>query len=232
MKFILSLLILFTSSFAIAQSADEIVSKHIEAIGGMSNWSKLNTAYTEFSVDNNGMKIPIKMWASHMKGMRMEFEIQGMKGIQVVTDKDGWSHMPFMGKADPEPTNEEQLKAERSQLDLRGQLVDYKAKGSSIESLGEDVIEGVEVHKIKLTDKDKVETTYFIDKETNFVIKSVTKVTFQGKEMDSETIFSNYKKINDLYFPFTMNSQNGPMEIQKIDLNPVIDEAIFKMPTK
>jgi hypothetical protein len=42
----------------------------------------------------------------------------------------------------------------------------------------------------------------------------------------------NYKKIGDIYMPHTMNSGMGIMEIEKIEINPKVDEAIFKMPAK
>lgn len=232
MKSLIFSFLLFTSTMAVSQTADGIVAKHLESIGGIDNWNKINTSYTEITTDMGGVKVPIKMWQSHMKGMRVEFEIQGMTGIQVITDKDGWSLMPFMGKADPEPTNEEQLKMAQSQLDLRGQLVDYASKGSTIEYLGEDEVEGVEVFKIRLTDKNKTETNYFMDKENYYIVKSTTKTTFQGQEVENTTVYSNYKKVDNVFFPFSMNGQMGQVDIQKLELNPKIDEAIYKMPTK
>jgi outer membrane lipoprotein-sorting protein len=226
--------LLFTlfSFSLLGQSADEIVNNHVKAIGGIENWTKLNTIYMEMSTDMQGQKLPIKMWQVHEKAMRIEFVVQGMTGIQVVTDKDGWSLMPFMGQKDPEPTNEEQLKQAQSQLDIHGQLINYEAKGSSIEYLGEDEIEGVEVYKLRLTDKNKIETTFFIDKESYYIVKSVTKTSFQGQEIEAPSIYSNYKKIGDIYMPHTMNSGMGIMEIEKIEINPKVDETIFKMPAK
>ena len=66
-----------------------------------------------------------------------------------------------MGQTKPEPTNEEALKSARSQLDIRGQLLDYKIKGSTVEYLGEDEDEGVEVYKIRLTDANKTRNNLF-----------------------------------------------------------------------
>lgn len=214
-----------------AQTADEIINNHIKAIGGAENWNKVNSMYSEMSSDMGGMKIPIKVWQQHMKGMRVEFEVQGMTGIQVVTDKDGWSLMPFMGQTKPEPTNEEALKSARSQLDIRGQLVDYKAKGSTVEYLGEDEDEGVEVYKIRLTDANKTETTYFIDKENYLAIKSVSKVSFQGQEIDAVTKMSNYKDVGGVLIPHSIDSMStGKMELVKAELNPAIDAEKFVMP--
>ncbi len=230
MKQIFILLFLtFTSILGFSQSADEIINNHIKAIGG-EKWNNLNTMYSEMSSDMGGMKIPIKVWQQHMKGMRVEFEVQGMTGIQVVTDKNGWSLMPFQGQTKPEPTNEEQLKSARSQLDIRGQFMDYKTKGSAVEFLGEDEEDGVEVYKIKLTDKEKTETTYFIDKSNFLVIKSLTKAVFQGKEVEISTKFSNYKEVMGLLMPHSIDGQMGKIDFLKIDINPSLEATKFDMP--
>ena len=222
------LAVVFTLS---AQTADEIIDNHIKAIGGAAKWNELNSMYSEMTTDMGGMKIPIKIWQQHMKGMRVEFEVQGMTGIQVVTDKDGWSLMPFMGQTKPEPTNEEALKSARSQLDIRGQLLDCKGKGSTVEYLGEDEDEGVEVYKIRLTDSNKTETTYFIDKESYLLIKAVSKVNFQGQEIDAVTKMSNYKDVGGILIPHSVDSMStGKMEIVKTEINPAIAEDKFAMP--
>lgn len=222
---------LLVTSIAWSQTADEIIDNHIKAIGGAQKWNEINTMYSEMTSDMGGMKIPIKIWQQHMKGMRVEFEVQGMTGIQVVTDKDGWSLMPFMGQTKPEPTNEEALKSARSQLDIRGQLLDYKAKGSTVEYLGEDEDEGVEVYKIRLTDSNKTETTYFIEKESYLMIKAVSKVNFQGQEIDAVTKMSNYKDVGGIKIPHSVDSMStGKMEIVKTEINPAIAEDKFAMP--
>ncbi|MBK8702038.1 MAG: hypothetical protein IPN29_21695 [Saprospiraceae bacterium] len=232
MKKLLSFLTLVLATFILsAQTADEIIDNHIKAIGGAEKWNSLNSMYSEMSMDMGGMKVPIKIWQEHMKGMRVEFTVQGMTGIQVVTEKDGWSLMPFQGQTKAEPTNEELLKNQRSQLDIRGQLLDYKAKGSTVEFLGEDEDEGVEVYKLRLTDKNKSETTYFIEKSSFLILKTMTKVKFQGQEFDGITKFSNYKEIGGLLLPHSVDSnQMGRMEIVSGEINPVIDAEKYSMP--
>jgi hypothetical protein len=186
--------------------------------------------YTEANSDFGGTKLPIKMWAINNKAMKVEFTLQGMTGIQVVTDKDGWSLMPFMGQTKPEPTPEEQLKAGQSGLDIQSEFIDYAAKGSSVEYLGEDTEEGVEVYKIKLTDKTKTETTYFIDKESYYIIKETSKAMMQGQEVENATTYGNYKTVGNIVLPYSMTGSMGNMNIDKYDINVAVDEKIFVMP--
>jgi outer membrane lipoprotein-sorting protein len=229
-QFFLMGLFLVISFFSWAQTADEIIQKHIDAIGGADNWRKINTMTMQGSSDMGGMKIPITMSTIHKKALRVEFEVQGMKGIQVVTDKDGWSLMPFMGQTKAEPTPEEQLKSAQSELDIQGDLIDYAAKGNEVEALGEEEVDGVETYKIKLTEANKNETTYFFDKENYMILKAVLKATIQGQEVEQATSFGNYKKVGDITMPYSMTGPMGVMEITDIKVNPTIDSTIFDMP--
>jgi hypothetical protein len=229
-QFFLFTFLMAYSMVTFAQSADEIIANHLKAIGGAENWKKVTSTYAEMSSDMGGVKIPIKMWGIHNKGMKVEFVVQGMTGIQVVTDKDGWSLMPFMGQTKAEPTPEDQLVSARAQLDIQGDLIDYAAKGSVVELLGEDTEEGVEVYKVKLTDKDKNETTYFVDKETSYIIKEVSKSMVQGQEVENAATFSNFKKVGDLVFPFATSGGMGNMVFEKIEINVPVDTAMFAMP--
>ena len=213
-----------------AQTADDIINKHVNAIGGADNWRKINTIKMKASSDAGGFKIPITVTSVQNKAMRVEFEVQGMTGIQVVTDKDGWSLMPFMGQTKAEPTPEEQLKGSRSELDIQGDLIDYAKKGSEVEALGEEEIEGVEAYKVRVIDATKTETTYFFDKESYMILKSSTKATIQGQEVEQETVYGNYKKVGDITMPYTMTGPMGVMEVTEILINPVIDATIFDMP--
>jgi hypothetical protein len=138
--------------------------------------------------------------------------------------------MPFMGQTKAEPTPEDQLVSARAQLDIQGDLIDYAAKGSVVELLGEDTEEGVEVYKVKLTDKDKNETTYFVDKETSYIIKEVSKSMVQGQEVENAATFSNFKKVGDLVFPFATSGGMGNMVFEKIEINVPVDTAMFAMP--
>jgi hypothetical protein len=230
-QFLILTLFLGFSVFSNAQTADEIINKHIEAIGGKAAWDKINSLYAEISM-NQGIEIPAKIWTVNEKAFRVEFTVQGMTGIQVVTDKDGWGLMPFMGQTKPEPTPTEQVKAGQSQLDLKGELIDYKAKGSTVEAIGEEDVEGVETYKIKVTDKDKTETTYYIDKETYYIVKSESKVMLQGQEQMSATVYGDYKKVGDVIMAYSMQGggMGGTMTVKKYEINPTVDMSIFEMP--
>ena len=57
----------------------------------------------------------------------------------------------------------------------------------------------------------------------------------QGAEREMETIFSNYKDVDGIIFPFSLIVQMGgqtimDMKMEEIIINPDVDEYFFKMP--
>ncbi|MBK8702040.1 MAG: hypothetical protein IPN29_21705 [Saprospiraceae bacterium] len=118
---LVSLMVVFKMD---AQLGNKIVKNHLKAIGGVEKWNSLNTLYMEVVMDMGGLQIPVKIWQEHMKGIRVEFTVQGLTGIQVATEKDGWSLMPFQGQDKAEPTDEELLKNQRSQFNIRGKITE------------------------------------------------------------------------------------------------------------
>ncbi|MEN9684530.1 MAG: hypothetical protein RLZZ28_316 [Bacteroidota bacterium] len=229
-KTILSIALLFVAGFALnAQTADEIIGKYITAIGGAEKWSKVQSVKVEGQIEVQGIVIPYTMQGVQMKGTRMDAEFQGNKIIDITTPTKGWAQNPFSGKATLEPISDDELKAKVDQLDLQDEFVDYKTKGSSVEFLGKDEEEGNEYFKIKLTTKNKNESTYYFDTKTYLVYKkeSVTKV--QGQEVKQAIKLLDYQTL-DYGIKMAFKQDLGPMMMvsKKITINAVIDESIFK----
>ena len=105
--------------------------------------------------------------------------------------------------------------------------------------LGKDKIDNTDVYKILYTGADGKKVNYFLSIDKPLVVKVQKKVNVNGSEMDSETTFSDYRKTGDVMMAYSMNTKvkNSPMgsqsiTIDKIEINPTVDETIFSMPTK
>lgn len=220
---------LFMSVAAKAQTADEIIQKHIAAIGGMDNWKKITSMKMTGSMNAGGMEIPMTVTCVKNKAMRMDMTISGMANYQILTNKEGWSYFPIQGQQKPEAMTAEDVKKSQDELDLESPLMDYKAKGYKVEYLGKDDVEGTECHKLKVTLKDGKEETEYIDASNFYHIRSVSKATMNGKEMQQTSNFSNFKKLPEgIVFAMTQDEGMGAMNIKEIEINKPIDESIFK----
>lgn len=225
---------MLVSVSASAQTVDEIVDKHVAALGGADKLKGVNTLITERSLSVQGMEIPIVATMVVGKSMRSEMSVMGNPMVQVVNDGKGWAIKPAMmgGTGDAEDMTADELKAMSGQLDPFGSLVNYKDKGNTIELVGKEKVEGKDAYHLKVTTKAGTTTDQFIDATTYMVSKLKTSVAGQ----DSEISFSDYKDVDGIKFPSTMEMQSPQGQLTftttKTQVNPKVDESIFKKPAK
>jgi outer membrane lipoprotein-sorting protein len=220
-----------------AQTADEIINKNLEARGGKDKIKAVQTArMTGKLVMGQGMEAPITMELARPNKMRMEFTLQGMTGIQAYDGKSGWSVMPFMGKTEPEKMSDDDVKQAEDMADMDGLLVDYKEKGHQVEYVGKEDVEGTPAHKLKVTKKNGDVVNVYIDAESYMEIKDAGKVKVRGQEIEGQTLFGDFKKVDGVVYPFSIEQKSsaGPggmtISISKIEVNPTVDASRFAMP--
>lgn len=217
------------AGFTFAQTADEIVNKHIQAIGGAEAWKKVNSIITTGSLKVQNAEVIVVQTVLNGKGSRQDFSIMGTNNYQIVTPDAGWNFMAVRGQKAPEPITADELKESQEGLDAQGSLIDYKAKGHAVEFLGTDDVDGVDALKLKVTLKSgKVETLYF-DPKTYFVIRVIRKQKANGKEDNVTSNLSNYQKLPEgIMIPFSITLPFGELVVSKVEINKPIDENIFK----
>lgn len=220
---------LISSSFTgKTQTADEIIDKHIEAIGGKENWKKVNSLKMDGNIEVQGLEIPFTMQAVNGKGVRTDGEFQGNFFIDIITPTKGWSQNPMAGKATLQPLSDDELKEKLDELDIQGAFVDYKEKGSAVEFLGKDEEDGNEYFKVKLTTKNNNETTYFFDTKTYLVYKQETITKQQGQDVKVTVKNLDYQTIDGgIKVPFKLDMGQMVLASKKYIVNGPIDEKIF-----
>jgi hypothetical protein len=233
-KLILTLAAIATTSFSFAQTADEIIDKHYAAIGGKDKWSKLTSTIQDAEMTVQGTMIKLKIYKEHNKLEKVEIEFNGMKGYQLMTDKEGWGYMPFQGQMKAEPATKDDVEQSKSELDVQGRLLNYKDKGSSVEYVGKEDLDGTDCFKLKLTEKGGKILNYYFDASSYLLLKQVSKVTINGKEMEQIEELGNYQKTPEGYlFPMSKtNNMQGSYKVTKIEVNTKIDPKVFEPTNK
>ena len=213
-----------------AQTVDEVISKHVEAIGGKEKLNQVKSLYTESSMEVMGNAVPQKEFLLEGKGFKSEVEFNGSNIVNCYSDKGGWSINPMMGGTDAQAFPDAMYKAGKPLIYLGGSLVDYAAKGYKAELAGK---EG-STFKIKVTG-DGNETYYYVDAASYYLVKSVVKSEFMGQAVDVTTTFADHKKTDfGVVLPYTKSVDMGMFQysqkLDKVEVNKAIDPKIFEIP--
>jgi hypothetical protein len=215
-----------------AQSVDDIVKKNIEARGGLELLNKLKTLVVESEIDANGQLIPIKNYVVHQKGSRMEMSLMGMDNYMVLNNTEGSVYFPIQGQKSPEPMPKEMHEAMKSQMDLMGEFIGWKEKGLKLELQGDEDLEGTMCFKILCTYPTGKEKRFFIDKESYQIIRENEKSVVNGKEMEQNQDFSNFKKQDGYTLPFAMTGPMGGIKVKKYMINGEVKDSLFEIAKK
>ena len=234
-KIILSVVVLVLSVGTLsAQSVDEIVAKHLNAIGGVVKLHEVKSVIMETSIKVQGLEIENLTTILVGKAMRSDSKIMGNNMVQAFDGTTPWAITPTImgGTGEPQVMSEEMSKAVISQVDPFP-LLDYLKKGTKLELLASEKVKDKDAYHLKISPKDGVESEIWIDVSSGLMSK--LKTVQNGQEV--EVIFSNYTEIEGINFATSMETSNPMAGIITIDtktvkLNMAIDELIFKMPIK
>ncbi len=223
---------------ALAQTADEIVGKYLDARGGI---DKIKAVQSERVIGHitfaPGVEGPFLLEFKRPLKLHMEATIQGHSLVRVYDGKSaGWVINPFDEEKGAQPMSADDLSTISDESDFDGPLVDYRAKGNQVELTGKDEVDGKPVYKIKLIRKNGDARTYYIDSSSFLVLQweGVTRV--EGKEIPIQNFLHNYREVDGLRFPFEVDTgfpespQQRKFIIEKVELNPQIDDARFAKP--
>ncbi len=231
--FVFTAIISLNITTAGAQTVDEIINKHIEAIGGKDKVGQVKTVYMEGTLDLMGNQAPSVTQIVHGKGYKNEVDFNGTKMVTVYTDKAGWTLNPMAGQTEPTPVAEDVLKNSQMQLDATGPLFDYAAKGNKVQFVGRE--KGT--YHLKVSTPSNADMAFYIDTTSYYISSMVMSMNINGQDIEMLVENSDYKKIdNGLIMPFStkLDFRGTGLVIttnqKKIEINKEIDVAIFEMP--
>ncbi len=229
--------LLLVAGPAVAQTADEILAKHFEVMG-QEKMNKVTSMTMIGKIALGPNEAPVTIYAKRPNKTRLNITIQGRELTpQAYDGKDGWRLMPGYSMEVQDIAGDD-LKELIEDAEFDSPLYDYKAKGHTVEYMGEEDVEGTKALKLKLTKKSGNVTYFFLDAEAYVVLKSTSKTKRNGAEIESESVFSNYQQINGITVPMSLEfRQVGAPAGQKItfdkaDFATPIEDTVFARPAK
>ena len=221
-------------------TVDQIVEKHTQALGGADKLKAIqNVTATGKAVLMGGqLEAPVVMKIRRPASMRMEMTVQDKSFVQAFDGTTAWMINPFLGSPDPQKSNDEDTQQARDDSDfIDGSLVDYKAKGNTVELMGKEEVEGTPAYKLKITKKSGAIEFQFLDAQTFLSIRSTGKRKQMGQEIEYESTPGNYKAVNGVMMPYSLSQKMSgksmlDLTIEQYEVNTTMDDAIFQMPEK
>lgn len=245
---VLSLFITLSSK-AQDLTLDEILKNHFE-VTGAEKLTKVNTMIAEGTVNTQGMELPFVMKVKRPGKARNEVTIQGSQMIQAYNGEIGWMIAPWLGTDEPQDMGNDEVDQLKEQADFEGKLWNWKEKVESLELIGKEDMEGTEVYKLKMVEKVEIEEGeesdeekkgdiryIYMDAENFVILKIQVKKNIKGTETEIEIYQSNYKEVEGIIMPFSMETKMGGKTVNQITidtfkLNEEIDDSEFEKPVK
>lgn len=245
LRFTISLLsAALTASALVAQdksppTVDELVARNIEAKGGATALQNLQTLRL-----TGKLLVPIqgRIELAYLEikkrpdEVRIEASLQGMTQIEAFDGKEGWKVSPFFGRKDPERTSADDVKALVEDSEIGGPLADWKEKGSTIEYLGTEDVDGTPAHKLKVARKNGDVSFVYLDPDHFLEIRIVTERVRHGAHEEVETDLGDYEKAGGVFVPTSIevgrkgSAEKQTIVVDNVEANVPVDDSIFHFP--
>ncbi len=221
-----------------APTVDQLVAKNVEAKGGADALKSLQSVQLtgKLLMNEGQFEMAYSQTKKRPGAVRTEATVQGLTMVQAYDGQEGWKISPFGGRKDPEKMSGDDMKGLIEDAEVDGPLVDWQAKGSTIEYLGTEDVEGTDAHKLKVARKNGDISYVYLDPEHFLEIRVLTQRVLRGAQVEEETDLGDYEKIGGVFVPFSIESgQKGSSDKQKIiiekaEANVPANESMFHFP--
>src|SRR5438094_1364996 len=220
-------------------TVDELVAKNIGAKGGATALNNLQTLRStgKLLVPVQGLiELGYLRTKKRPDEVRTEASLEGMTQIEAYDSKEGWKISPFFGRKDPERMSADDVKALVEGNEIDGPVADWRTKGSTVEYLGTEDVDGTPAHKLKVVRKNGDVSFVYLDPDHFLEIRIVTQRVRHGAYEEVETDLGDYEKAGGVFVPTSIEvGRKGAPDkqmvvIDKVEANVPVDDTIFHFP--
>jgi len=206
---------------AAAQDAQSLVARNLEARGGAAALDAIkDVTFEGRTIFPGDFEVTYKEARARLGSSaadRVDFGLQGLDIIQAYDGRQGWKVNPLQGRKDAEKMSADEARSLADEALVEGPLLAARSDGSRIDYLGREDFDGTNAYKLKVTQKDGDEFTYWLDPDTFLEIKVDETRKIRGAEQTTETELGDYEKVAGVYFPMSVESwtQGQPNQRQR-----------------
>lgn len=230
--------VLCVGVYALSQTSDELVNKNIEAKGGLGKIKAVKTLRISGRAEQpDGPPLAVVIEHTRPDEIRQDITVAGMTMVQAYDGKAGWMIQPFAGRKDPQLMGEDDLRDLTVDADIDGPLVDFKAKGNTVEYMGHDMVDGDDALRLKVTLKNGDVLYYDLDPDTYLEIRREAQEFIRGSIKETVMEYGSYKAVDGVMYPFSLAvwpktdpTQELTVTVDKVEVNVPLADSVFAVP--
>ncbi len=217
-----------------AQTAEQVLAKMIEAQGGRAALEKIEdvTLTGTLEIVSMGISGSLTIYQKEPNKIRMDMEFMGMVMSNAFDGKNAWGVDPQTGSVQDLP--EDQAKEFRRMAMGNKALLNPKDFGITFTFKGKETIEGKDYLLLEQTFDDGEKQTLYIDADTYLVHKTkAMSANMVGVKVDTETFTTDYRKVDGMMVSYSMRVvQEGEeamvMTFADVAFNKGLEDSLFK----
>jgi outer membrane lipoprotein-sorting protein len=167
--------------------------------------------------------------------VRREITLPG--GQKAITGFDGTVVWMQQGNGPAQELKGPAADTAKNESEFDSIFLDYKAKGTVIELIGKDTVNGRPCYHLRVVRKTGTAQQYYIDAETGLESKITAELGADtGQKGTIETELSDYRTVDGRVVPFKVRQlvngvQAAQITFDTVEFNVSVDDAIFRMPS-
>ena len=219
-------------------TAEQIADRCVEVRGGRQAWSKVVTIIWAGHLESQRSTVPnlpFRLEEKRPGKSRFEINEPSQRSLRVFNGTSGWKmKLGQDGHPDVKKFSAQEVRFARSAPGLEGPLIDFRAKGSTVELEGTEELEGRKTYRIGVKLTTGEHQTVWVDAES-FLESRYDRTAYSAAEAKGTVSvrFREYKEIEGLAVPSLIEISGAAggkpdrMVIERVALNPEIDNRDF-----
>lgn len=203
----------------------DVIAKYVEAIGGKDKLAKMNDVSIKMGMSMQGMNIEIVNRQKAPNKLSVETTMGGnvlskqvCNGVKAMV-KSQMGNQEITGPA---------LQDMLAQATLNAELY-LEKMGITAELKGSEDVDGQPAWKVQMKMPSGKNTVDFYDQKSGLKVKSVS----QQGQMSVTTLYSDYRDVDGVLFPFKIKQSAGPQSfdivVSNVEVNKGIDDSVFEL---
>lgn len=216
-------------------TVDEIVARHVASRGGAEKWASIQTQRMAGTLYTQDIEIGMVMLTRRPNLGRQELtiELPGQDPVPILNVFDGtkaWTINPLLSGPTTVELTGRDAGMMRDQSELESPLIDYRAKGHTVEFVGTETIGNRRAYRLKVTRTGQPAAHYFVDAETGVELR----IAPEG--VDAPVLdFSDHRAVDGILVPHHIRIQQtgqNTLEIvlSSVEFNVPADDVMFRRP--